>query len=285
MNGDLELRGRRARRITLAVAGAGLSVWSCSGGTSRPALAQQSYTSTHAVRLTQGDEPDDENDGNEDVNGPPVGALPKSIEYYKTNGVEFYDHFQGMPWHGHKRMRKCKGCAPGAMTKVRIQALSNQQKQPLTGFAPSQSNGVVVGRVRNVGDETDSVTEIPPTNGGKTDEYYYIITDKGDPKAARLWVAHLQFEGFWPFYRPKQAMEIKEAQYGFLKCHDVTYSGKKSDGDFLGCPGNKLVDPTDAIAWFSCDGGCCSAQWPPSVTGIIPGQGPRDSTRRGPPTR
>jgi len=223
-----------------------------------------------------------ENAQNEDRGARFVGQLRKPLSYYEYNGGEFWRLVKDKPWHGHDRERSCRGCTAGESSRMRIEAMSNVDQDPLTGLPLF---GVVVGRVINIGNTTDQRTAIPPGPAGHPDHLYYIITDAGSAGYAALWSARVQFDANGT---PRRHVQIGRAPVDFVKCpHHAEPARITSEGDFRACPGpmtgtratsldakltfvglsnavaRDRLSLDDQLAWFSCDGGCCTAQWPP----------------------
>lgn len=219
-----------------------------------------------------------------------VGKLPKPLSWYATRGAEFHVFVRGKGWNGHARLRKCEGCPDGKKAKMLAQAITNLHRDPLT---PLPENGVVVGRVMNIGSYTDATTQIPAQAGPHRDQYYFVITDRRSRDSAAMWIVRLQFDSLG---RARDSLTFVQARYDFMKCTGRHFEPRRrrSEGDFRDCPGVKRATPAPprsrgdatqspslfhlasflplhreppveelAYAWFSCDGGCCSAKWPP----------------------
>lgn len=234
-----------------------------------------------------------ENTANEVPRAQFVGRLRRPLDDYRTRGRAFDSLVRDKPWYGRRRARPCIDCPPGAVTAMRIQAISNAHRDPLSKLP---RHGVVVGRMVNDGQYIDAGTGIRPGTGSRPDEYYVVIKERARAKGrgratvASLWIARLSFDASGA---PLQDMRITRAKGLYVKCppHGDPVP-LRPDGDFRNCPAGKRAgaapaseahrtglgllhlvgegtpgQATAASAWFSCDGGCCTAQWPPDADG------------------
>lgn len=245
--------------------------------TKPPALSDSTAVHTTSGAGNPGDEEsnDQQTDPDQGTSPLPAGTLPngKHIEDYKNDASHFWIFAKGKGWNGWKRQRKCKenaACDNDALaTKMHIQAIRDANTVRIKALP---ANGVVIGRMMNVGAYKDKTTETP---GGQTvpDQYYYII-EKVDDVTATLKVAILSFEQRAGRHIPTGPLVIKTAKYAYHPCGSDLPSAV-AVGDFKNClrvagtatsgPEAEMEKATtaDAFAWFSCAEGCCSAQYPP----------------------
>lgn len=228
-----------------------------------------------------GEAPDDENPDDPKELATFRGQLLKPAKDYEKDVAGFHAIVKGKGWSGWRRNRRCKGapeCANNAeRTQLVVQAIHDAHKVPVA--LPAGNKGVVVGRVRNVGSFTDATLDIPPNVGLTRDEYYFIV-EPGTATVAALKVARLTIGADGA----PLGLEVKSAPNGYVVCGHTKKEKKRGTADFKQCPnahppagtaGPGTADPArrltdaDALAWFSCDDGCCSAQWPPESSALF----------------
>jgi len=210
------------------------------------------------------------------------GQLSKDARDYESDVKGFHDVVSGKGWHGWRRNRLCKGhanCENGAKSgKLVVQAIHDAHKVPVA--LPAGNKGVVIGRLMNVGDYRDSTLDVPPKAAGRKPDEYYFIVQPGTTDKAVLMVARLTFGAD----DKPTSLDVDSAPDGFVKCGHTKTPKVRGTADFKVCPptrsngGGKggsasapmrLADAADALAWFSCDDGCCTAQWPPSANRLF----------------
>lgn len=201
------------------------------------------------------------------------GQLDRDVTGYQSDPAAFYKLMKGQGWHGRLRNRKCGGpkCTGSVtQTKLIIQAIEDAHTVPVG--LPTGNPGVVIGRVMNVGDARDGTLPIDEKPLLRPTDQYYFVVRPGTPDLARLQIAHLAFD-----LSGRPASLIVKDATGFAQCHKYTHPLKQAKADFRDCNRHEeqqrdggeddALAPTplafDAMAWFSCDLGCCTAQWPP----------------------
>jgi hypothetical protein len=207
-----------------------------------------------------------------------TGQLTSDVTTYQNGDGPslFYSLMQGKGWHGWKRNRRCEGTpaclAQTAQTQLIVEAIHDAHKVPVK--LDDDIPGVVIGRVMNVGTEQDYTLHLPPAKPQRRPDQVYFVVSHGTDDVARLQVATLTFGADGD----PASLTVVDAPRGFTNCWHKKIKRDKGMGDFRSCnaPGGavrhdgdsdeertEMLNADIAMAWFSCDLGCCSAQWPP----------------------
>jgi hypothetical protein len=197
------------------------------------------------------------------------GSLPKPTSYYEHRADEFVKFAESSSYLGYDRQRKCKGAAACANGKaagwMRIMGIQDSYKVPAVGEA---GNGVIVGRMANVGLYDDETTGVPKS--GNFWNWYYFVIVQTSATSAEIQIGTVSYDQSNGQVLPNMKFVTAAAMYAACPNHPKL---KYGIGDFKDCSHGLVrqtsmnaaarADSRDAFAWFSCADGCCTAQWPP----------------------
>ena len=217
------------------------------------------------------------------------GELPFPLAYYSQRPVEFDRFIRQRGWIGHKRRRKCKGqpqCEgpnPTSSTMGQADAIEDANRVSLRGLP---GNGVVIGRVMNLGSLPEDRYDLPPAVSNRAAQHLYIVVmpaspapPPGQPAYARQVFARLAFSSSGD----PTSLTVEDVVGRFVDCDHGDLPWPFPSGDFRGCTrtavrrllpaerqsvlaGNdplRVLDEFNGLAWMSCAHGCCTSEYPP----------------------
>jgi hypothetical protein len=273
--------------LTVSVAGVVLTTAAC---TSRETpkdttAAQEAATANNAATSIADDHYEVKEDKSEEMPrfGKYKGSIARDIKAY--NAEEFRRFVRSRGWRGWARKRKCKeeGCKDGSKTTVMsAEAIEDSYKIDLDTVRVKERFGVIAGRLKNLGDYTDSTYGMPK---GK-EEWYLLWGGTTEPNQVRI-VKLI----------PGQT-ELTIIAHGHVKaCTPASEHppGTKSEADLTGCaPRNQSLTAARLFAymregaWISCSQGCCTSDATPpflppgkDTSYVPPG---KDTSKNKPPT-
>ena len=200
--------------------------------------------------------------GSDEARGALAGALPRPIESYASDAAGFHALVRSRGWVGRDRPRKCiddPACArPGnpARAWLRVQAIEDAHEVDLNGLP---GNGVLMGRIMNVGRMRDSIYGIAP---GREEWYIVLEPMEGRPDSARQKIARLTFEGNSDVPRAVEVVEVAEP---VVACPPHGEPRPRfPEADFRPCSLSVSTPDTTssfltARAWMACAHGCCTS--------------------------
>jgi hypothetical protein len=189
--------------------------------------------------------------------GVAVPRLPEKIETISAEALLAV--VDGRTWTGQIVERECgePNCstAPGGpkSTILRNEAVAGVNDLAFDTLPP---NGVVVGRMTNLGQHKDALYQLPAHKG----DWYVILTRGPTPATATLQLANLDFRG-----NGKPVKDLMPTSWIVSKCDDGhTGPYPSPNAGFKDCtgaptPGVPLVATSfNRGAWFTCSLGCCT---------------------------
>jgi hypothetical protein len=192
-----------------------------------------------------------------------VPKLPKKIGAITPD--EFVNAIKGVTWLGHVVERRCRGlgCRPtpgGNSTLVLHEAAAGANNQKFGAGLPDE--GVVISRMRNLGNRPESLYNLPRGNT----EWYLVLTRSSSDTTARLKLVGLDYDA-----HANPQLDSSRAAMTIIRCSDGNPNPHPTaDAGFKPCDTKPDTAPPFALptsfnrgAWFTCSLGCCT-------TGAVP---------------
>lgn len=207
-----------------------------------------------------------------------TGTLQQPIDSY--SGPAFVELLKSARWTDKVRERAClheNNCGKKRLAQMHIQAIDDANLVKVTGAPDAGETGIVIGRLWNSGQYTDSTMLIPGNQ--KTPDVHYYIVIRSVNSAPTLVDAKVTYEGDGKTADP--VIQISYRTGGIAPCKPVlTVAPSETAADFATCDmkGHKdtavrpsplrssemlVLDAATATPWFSCAEGCCTVQGPP----------------------
>ena len=190
-----------------------------------------------------------------------VPKLPKKIGAITPD--EFVIAMKGVSWLGHVVERQCAGlgCRPtpgGNSTLVLHEAAAGANTLKFGAALPDE--GVVVSRMRNLGNRPENLYKLPRGNS----EWYLVLTRGSSDTTARLKLVGLDYDA-----HANPQLDTSRAAIAIIRCSDGNPNPHQTaDAGFKPC--DTKTDTAFALptsfnrgAWFTCSLGCCT-------TGAVP---------------
>jgi hypothetical protein len=191
---------------------------------------------------------------------PQPGALAKAIEGY--SGDELFDLTRRISFvggtEGQRRCRgnaDCRGRGPKRSTRVRVDAVDQQDSLSATTLSP---NGVIAVRASNRGAEADSMYNMRP---GANFEYFLVVLPPTQSGAKARW--RLEELDLTQGKRSHHTV----SQGTVTECNHPFRRGARAD--FKTCATAATIRPAsyrplqgdgfEEPIWFDCALGCCTA--------------------------